>query len=297
MPNRRLPHQIRDAEALADIIARRLDAHKATIEIDPLSAARRSEVSAVLFLLSPNVGMGRRIGGKALPRSVENSPLSRIHLILNKRSPWVRQAGDLCCPGGGVTPLLDRVLAGLLTIPHSPLSRWPDWRCLKRDHPQQANRLALLFATALREGFEEMRLNPLGLRFLGPLPVERLVVFSKEIYPFVGWLGQQRRFRPNWEVASLVYLPLQALLDPNNYARLQYRFVTADTQLPRGSSGEMPCYVHRSDLGGDAEVLWGATYRIVMRFLERVFDFQPPPATHLPVVKRRLDDAYINGKG
>ena len=38
-------------------------------------------------------------------------------LILNKRSARVRQAGDLCCPGGGITPGLDRPAAGLLKYP------------------------------------------------------------------------------------------------------------------------------------------------------------------------------------
>jgi hypothetical protein len=157
--------------------------------------------------------------------------------------------------------------------------------------------LALLLGTALREGFEEMRLNPLGVRFLGPLPVERLVVFRKEIYPFVGWVGKRQRFRPNWEVADLVYLPIAQLLDPANYARLKYRCNTDihDTRLPKGAVGELPCYLHRGAKG--LEVLWGATFRITMRFLAMAFDFHPPAAERLPMVMRDLDEAYVNGKG
>jgi hypothetical protein len=139
-----------------------------------------------------------------------------------------------------------------------------------------------------------MRLNPFGVRFLGPLPVERLVVFRKEIYPFVGWVGKPQCFRPNWEVEDLVYLPIAQLLDPTNYARLQYRINTSDTRLPKGAAGEMPCYLHRGPNG--SEVLWGATFRITMRFLAIAFDFQPPTAARLPVVVRDLDDTYVNGK-
>ena len=34
-------------------------------------------------------------------------------LILNKRSARVRQAGDLCCPGGGIAPGLDQPASAL----------------------------------------------------------------------------------------------------------------------------------------------------------------------------------------
>ena len=79
--------------------------------------------------------------------------------------------------------------------------------------------MALLLAASLREGLEEMRLNPLGVEFLGALPLQRLVMFKREIYPFVGWVGRQRRFFPNWGVTDIVYIPLGTFLDPKRYAR------------------------------------------------------------------------------
>lgn len=285
-----------DPESLAAGIIRRLASHSHRVELEPLPALGATHASAVLFLLSPNGGrppqaspfQGRTNGGG-------------VSLILNKRSQVVRQAGDLCCPGGGISPGLDHILRALLHLPRSPLTAWPQWAWWRRRRRAQARRLALLLATALREGFEEMRLNPLGLRLLGPLPVERLVVFKREIHPFVGWVGRQQRFYPNWEVADLVYLPLEELLDPGNYARLHYRFNTDDTHLPKGTAGEMPCYIHRSaagsDSGGAPEVLWGATFRITMGFLDQVFGFRPPPMAHLPVVVRDLDDTYVSGRG
>ena len=43
-----------------------------------------------------------------------------VCLILNKRSEKVRQSGDLCCPGGGVSPIMDTGFARLLFLPFSP---------------------------------------------------------------------------------------------------------------------------------------------------------------------------------
>ncbi len=290
---------LRDPEELVATVSRRLGSQRHRVEMAPLSAQRMAQSSAVLFLLSskrnPSGRPQDRSHGPNGSYSGEGLHRDGVHLILNKRSAAVRQGGDLCCPGGGITPTMDRFLGALLRLPHSPLTAWPQWALWYRRRPTQAHRLAMLLGTALREGFEEMRLNPLGVRFLGPLPAERLVVFKKEIYPFVGWVGRQRRFYPNWEVADLVYLPLAELLNPGNYARLHYRFSTAETHRPKGTTGEMPCYIHRSDADSNPEVLWGVTFRITMRFLDLIFGFRPPPMTHLPEIMRDLDDTYASG--
>jgi hypothetical protein len=213
-------------------------------------------------------------------------------LILNKRSALVRQPGDLCCPGGGVTPGLDRLAAGLLKLPGSPLQRWPCWHRLKRVDVN--NRLPLLMATAFREGLEEMRLNPLGLEFLGLLPTQDLVLFSRRIYPLVCRVKWQRRFFPNWEVDKIVPIPLAHLLDPDRYA--QYR-LTIDLPRPDRSDPEikhMPCFLH-DDPHGAAEIFWGATLRMALQFLEIVYSFAPPALERLPVVSGRLTSAYLTG--
>jgi hypothetical protein len=288
MPLKSTSYPGRDAEFLAARCAQRLGTQPMPAAKAAQGARTYAQASAVLFLLTTRGATGH-------PYEAADRPAGDLHLILNKRSPAVRQAGDLCCPGGGVAPSIDRFLARLLQLPGSPLTAWPQWRAWRRRQPGPARRMAILFGTALREGFEEMGLNPLKLRLLGPLPVERLVVFRREIFPFVAWLNGQRRFRLNWEVANLVYLPLEGLLDPGNYARLQYRFSTANTRLPKGTVGETPCYLHRRTAGPDYEVLWGATFRITMAFMRLVFDFRPPAMERLPKVERDLDDAYISG--
>ncbi len=212
-------------------------------------------------------------------------------LILNKRSERIKQPGDLCFPGGRVAPVADRWLARVLLLPGFPLQRWPYWRMWRKSRKRAAGSLALLLAASLRESFEEMRLNPLSVDFLGPLPAERLTMFRRVIYPMVGWVRPQGRLRTNWEVERIVRVPLGSLLDPQNYACYRVRFAGA----AEPSVQDLPCYLHRSDKGID--VLWGATYRIVIGFLQAVFQFQPPPLDARPTHHGTLHEEYLAGSG
>ena len=211
-------------------------------------------------------------------------------LILNKRSLKVRQAGDLCCPGGSISPRFDNLLARIFTLPGFPLARWPYWSAWRRKYPGQAAGLALLLATSLRESLEEMRLNPMGVTFLGPLPSQHLVMFRKAIFPMAGWVGGQKRYFPNWEVEKIVRIPLKNLMNPENYACYRLSFKSA---RPVGSTRELidfPCFVHRNT--HESELLWGATYRITTAFVERVFGFRPPASESLRVINGVLDENY-----
>jgi hypothetical protein len=126
----------------------------------------------------------KSLGSGGFPENVFHSPVTSSVLfllswncnstsgpcvVLNKRSFKVRQPGDLCFPGGRVSPRLDFLVSKVLKSPLSPLARWrfwPQWRVNRRE---QADRLSLLLATSLRESVEEMRLNPFGVTFLGPI--------------------------------------------------------------------------------------------------------------------------------
>jgi 8-oxo-dGTP pyrophosphatase MutT (NUDIX family) len=239
-----------------------------------------SAASAVLLLLGPCPG-GRGGGDE-------------VGLILNKRSAQVRQPGDLCCPGGSVAPRVDLRVSRLLGLPLLPLGRWPYWRSWRRDRPLEARWLALHLATALRESFEEMRLNPLRIGFLGPLEPQRLLLFRRLIYPLAAWVPQQRKFRLNWEVERIVKIPLRVLLDPRHHVR--YRLTLA---APSGSGGGQQTREHpavRVEGVGGTELLWGVTYRIAMSFLKCAFDFTPPAADGLPLVRGRLEASYLEGR-
>lgn len=233
----------------------------------PVDLAR---TSSVLFLL-----------GDAC---TENGEKAQPCLILNKRSETVSQPGDLCCPGGGLSPVIDPWFSRLLTLPGFPLYSW------RRELAGRSRRLSLFLAAGLREGFEEMRLNPLRVRFLGMLAPHRLVWFKRSIYPMAVWVQGQRRFRLNGEVERIVTIPLNHLLDPARYGRYHLEF-------PPGSrfgkdAREFSCHVIGE--GKNTEILWGATYRITMAFLDVVFGFHPPDMARLPIYRGRLTGRYLS---
>lgn len=247
----------------------------------PKGVTNSSTSSAVLFLL----------GMYCQRQDLADTPC----LILNKRSLKVRQPGDLCCPGGGISLRMDTFLSKLLYLPGSPLMRWPYWRMWHKHQRREAQNLALLLAACLREGFEEMRLNPFGLKFLGPLPSQKLIMFQRVIYPMVCWIDRQKRFTTNWEVEKVVYIPFRNLLNPSLYARYRLKIETSGEKERHPDIREYPCFIQQSE--DSTEVLWGATFRITMVFLKIVFGFKPPDIESLPVVYGSLDKNYLTGNG
>ncbi len=237
-------------------------------------------LSSVLLLL----GMARVRGDDGPPE---------VCVILNKRSKKVKQPGDLCCPGGSVESNLDRYLGRIVAVPGLPLARWPYWDAVRRAYPEQSREMGLLLATGLREGWEEMRLNPFGIRYLGPLPPQRLAMFRRVIYPMAGWVARQDRFVPGWEVERIVPIPLSALLDPANYAVYRLVILPHLEKKIKRKTEDFPCF--RWSHEGRAEILWGVTYRIVSLFLRMVFDFTPPDPASLPHVTGMLEDEYVYG--
>jgi hypothetical protein len=265
---------LEDSAALKNRIIQKtaqLRLHEALLD---MPAAQQQRATVVLFLLS----MGKGYKGFLEPC-----------LILNKRSAQVRQAGDLCCPGGGISWRMDRRLGYLIGLPGSPLKPRPGF-----DRELRTPALLNVFlAAGLREGWEEMRLNPLRFSFLGLLPQQSLIMFDKVIHPIVGW-ANPRRLVPNWEVERIVPIPLRHLLDPRRYGRFRPILNgNGDHAGHRLHDFDFPCFIHNDEYG--SEMLWGATYRITQSFLQLVFDFLPPPVNDLPLARRNLDEAYING--
>ncbi|MFZ7127954.1 MAG: hypothetical protein ACOWWM_17490 [Desulfobacterales bacterium] len=216
-------------------------------------------------------------------------------IVLTKRSQQVKQAGDLCCPGGGIAPRFDSVVGRVLHLPGTPLTRWPNWKGWRAEHPRAAARLAVFLAAGLREAVEEMRLNPVGIRFLGALPPQELIMFRRIILPLVVWIDGQQRFFPNWEVERPVSIPLRRLCSPDAYACYRLTFHQGRDGSPGKETLDFPCFVQRD--GKVRDILWGATYRITMEFLKRVFDFEPPSMNRLPVIEGRLSRRYSTGNG
>jgi len=266
-----------DAAALRERVVSVLSRHCGPEALSPNPDCSGVRTSSVLLLL-----------GEMVP--VEGG-VPEACIILNKRSREVKQPGDLCCPGGAIEKL-DHFLSRLLQVSASSLSRWPYWHVLKTRQPEDAQFLSLLYAAGLRESWEEMRLNPFGLTLLGPLPSQCLVLYRRVIHPLAAWVACQKEFTLSWEVERIVRFPLRALLNPFNYAvyrmnvppRLEWRF--------SGTTVDFPCFIYSID--GRAELLWGATFRIVTLFLQMIFGFRIPHLKRLPLVPASLGDEYVN---
>jgi hypothetical protein len=151
----------------------------------------------------------------------------------------------------------------------------------------------LLLAAALREGFEEMRIQPWRVSFLGMLPAQRLRLLRRAMHPAVVWMPRRQRFRPNWEVDRVVVAPLAQLLDPGRYARYRVR-IDGMPVTPERMRQDFACVQVTVD--GHTEVLWGATLRVTLRLLHLVFGFEPPAPASCPLVEGTLDAAYLTGR-
>jgi len=268
-----------DSSALIEHFLRVLNERSRCERFFPKGIASFSSTSAVLFLLGQHCDNLR-----ASPEPC---------LILNKRSKRVKQAGDLCFPGGRIIPRSDFYFSKILRLPLFPLARWPYWHRWRDLRQGESRRLALLFAASLRESLEEMRLNPLLVKFLGPLSPQRLEMFHRVIYPMAGWITGQKRFFPNWEVEKIVYIPLRNLLNADGYACYRLQMGPHRDNRGKGITQDFPCFLHQNR--DEEEVLWGATYRIITVFLELVFGFIPPPMDTLPVIEGALDEDYLTG--
>jgi hypothetical protein len=135
-----------------------------------------------------------------------------------------------------------------------------------------------------------MRLNPLRITFLGPLQVQRLIMFKRSIYPLACWVPDINGLKPNWEVERIVLIPLRHLMQTHRYARYRLRFFADGVEAQRKE--DFPCFIHQGRHG--REVLWGATFRITLDFLDRVYGFKMPALDESPIVNGRLGRTYMN---
>jgi len=119
------------------------------------------------------------------------------------------------------------------------------------------------------------------------------LLFRRVLYPMVAWINRQKHFLPNWEVEKIVDVPLRALLNPGFYACYRLHFKGTGRSGGEDYVQDFPCFRHHNER--EKEVLWGATFRIVMSFLETVFGFKAPAMESLPVIYQTMDERYLNG--
>lgn len=218
---------------------------------------------------------------------------------LIKRSAFVPQPGDLSFPGGLVDPVLDRLLR--LFLLHGPLPTVPPslrqtLSGRERSGAGAIGRLTGLFlATALRESWEEIHLPPGRVRFVGPLPTCGVTLFRRTIFPLAALVRDPVALRPNREVERIVEIPLAAFGQKDNFGSFQLLFSPGAGADPVPSPTH-PCLIHREP-DGTEEVLWGATFYIIVQFLRIADrDYRLPDWRSGRVVQRTVTSAYRTGR-
>ncbi|MHB8909586.1 MAG: NUDIX hydrolase [Syntrophales bacterium] len=213
---------------------------------------------------------------------------------LIKRSSRVSQPGDLSCPGGMIHPIMDRLLRPLLIHAPVPIIHGPARAHALRRGPDSFRAITLFLANALRESWEEIGLFPCRVRFLGPLPAYRLARFRRTIFPLAGFVEKPQPPRPNREVEKIVEIPLAAFFRED---LIGCYTLSGPDAAATGLAEPLryPCLIHRNPAGGE-EILWGATFSIIVQFLTIVMDYQLPDWTKGPVIRRTLSAEYLNGR-
>jgi 8-oxo-dGTP pyrophosphatase MutT (NUDIX family) len=235
----------------------------------------------------------RRAAGVLLPllfRESIRGGKGQFVFQLTKRSSIVPQSGDLSLPGGMLHPILDRLLRPLLIYgPFTILKGKARAYALQQQAP--SFRLITLFLTnALRETWEEIRLSPARVRFLGPLPTYNLTLFRRTIFPLAGFVKNPGTLLPNREVEKIVEIPLSSFYREDIFGCYQI-----DVPGPSGRGLlQYPCLIHR-DTDGKEEVLWGATFHIIVGFLGMVTDYSLPEWRKGPVIVKKKCFDYLTG--
>jgi 8-oxo-dGTP pyrophosphatase MutT (NUDIX family) len=213
---------------------------------------------------------------------------------LIKRSRHIAQAGDLACPGGMLYPKWDLPIKKLITSGFMPLLKNKAGRCVRRRDRRTFHAITLFLANAAREAWEEIRLNPFRMLFLGPLPSCSLHVFPRTIFPLVGFVNGGLSFRPGYEVERIVDIPVRIFFQQENYGTLT-TVRDNDPHRSVNSAETLPCLRYR-DPEGRENILWGATFLVVASFLKIVFDFQIPKGQPGLTFNKILDARYLSGE-
>jgi 8-oxo-dGTP pyrophosphatase MutT (NUDIX family) len=113
--------------------------------------------------------------------------------------------------------------------------------------------------TALRESREEIGIDPERVRVLGRLD-EFTAGYGLIVTPVVGVIPAHYEFRldPS-ETTAVASVPIQSLMEQPNFA--------LDDRLSPGGHPSYHFYVNGWDV-------WGVTARIIVQFLELVYDFE-----------------------
>jgi 8-oxo-dGTP pyrophosphatase MutT (NUDIX family) len=208
---------------------------------------------------------------------------------LIKRSDKISQGGDISCPGGMLRPVFDKIFsffikAGLFPSLHKQIIN----ATIMKDK-EEIDLINLFLINALREAWEEIGLNPFRVSFLGALPCYSLLVAARTIFPLVCLVPEPFKFRLSAEVEKIVEIPVSTFFDSSKYALL-------DVEMPFSSiitNKQFPCLTLAAG-DDEREILWGATFNIIMNFLRIISNESLPIPSSCETIKKILSKNYIS---
>ena len=212
---------------------------------------------------------------------------------LIKRSEAVAQAGDISCPGGMLEESTDELLHHLLlktdlikSVDGQPLNFFP------HRNEQTASLIRLFLMNSLREAWEEIGLSPLNVSFLGALPTYSLTYFARTIFPLACLIREDYDFKISAEVDKVLEIPVSKFFNPESYALLEIEPVPGSS-VPRYDV-KFPCLVIENPDGSN-DILWGATFNIITRFLGIIAENSLPTPASTRIVCKVLSPHYASG--
>lgn len=220
-----------------------------------------------------------------------NSDYSEYAFQLIKRSDKVSQGGDISCPGGMLRPIFDKIFSILLNAGLFPSLHQQITNVTTGKDSDEINLINLFLVNALREAWEEIGLNPFRVSFLGALPCYSLMVAARTIFPLVCLVPEPFEFKLSSEVEKIIEIPISTFFDSSKYALL-------DIEMPFSSiitNKQFPCLTLVID-NGEQEILWGATFNIIMNFLRIISNESLPIPSSCETIKKVLSKDYISRK-
>lgn len=275
-----VPEILFDKDGFVQLVVRRLSEHPHDF------AGRGREIHQ-------QQAIGVRIATSGVILLLRFSRSRGYEIVLTKRSAHVVQPGDLSFPGGHVHQL-DRCRGFLIAAGLFPWAGGQGLTLGRRSADRQGFRIAADYlATALRETREETGIGQRAIRYLGSLPSYGMVSFRRVIYPAVGEVTRPFTECLSGEVERLVVIGLSEFYDPERFAWIRFD-VPDDIRSASGRSDwDFPCFV--SGTGADREILWGATFNIILSFLWIVLGFPLPDIPSDRHVTKEIPDNYFTG--
>ena len=184
---------------------------------------------------------------------------AKLSAVLKSRTPEL-VAGDGYKPAGVLIPVQERPDDDYLVLTqrgeelptHKGQIAFPGGRVHVSDKD--------IFQTALREAHEEIGIDPRQVEVLGRLD-EFTAGYGLVVTPVVGLIPAHCEFRMDpRETTAVAAVPIQTLLARGNFV--------VDEGLSPGGHPSYHFYVNGWDV-------WGVTARILVQFLDLVYDFCP----------------------